>query len=43
MKFLIKILKKQIWNIAINSKLTYSRYGMFEPKKPLDINKYSNK
>lgn len=33
----IKILKKFFWNIAINSKMSYSRYGMYEPTKPVEL------
>lgn len=42
MKLLINYLRKYIWNTAINSKLSYSRYGMYEPKKPSCIEKYLN-
>lgn len=39
MKRFVEYIKKFIWATAINSSLSYSRYGMYEPIVPEQIKK----
>lgn len=41
MNTILNVLKKYIWFVALHASRSYSRYGMYEPKKPINIEKYT--
>lgn len=43
MSILVEKVKKILWNTATKSSMNYSRYGMYEPKKPKEIYEVLNK